>query len=95
MRKTSWIVIGLAAFALAVGCTTKNDEDTGPANGGSSGGGYTPTPNGVGMNEQEACETLRDAFDEHASRLGCTYTLPDCPAYIRASQAPACSQYDQ
>jgi hypothetical protein len=95
MRKTSWIVIGLAAFALAVGCTTKNDEDTGPANGGSSGGGYTPTPNGVGMNEQEACETLLEAFEKHASRLGCTYTVPGCPGYIRESTVPECSQYDE
>ena len=70
-------------------------EDTGPASGGSSGGGYTPTPNGVGIGEQEACEMLRDAFDKHASRLSCTYTLPECPAYIRAGQAPVCSKYDE
>ncbi|HNZ21030.1 MAG TPA: hypothetical protein PKL24_02735 [Polyangiaceae bacterium] len=95
MRNTSWIVVGLAAIALAVGCTTKSEEDTGPASGGSSGGGYTPTPNGVGIGEQEACEMLRDAFDKHASRLSCTYTLPECPAYIRAGQAPVCSKYDE
>ncbi|MFW5740161.1 MAG: hypothetical protein ACOC1F_07330 [Myxococcota bacterium] len=80
MRKSSWIVIGLAAFALAVGCTISDDEDTGPANV---------------IGEQEACEILRDAFDQHASRLGCTYTLPDCPGYIRDAETPVCSQYDE
>lgn len=96
MRKSSWIVIGLAAFALAVGCTiSDDDEDPGPANGGSGGGGYSPDPNGVAIGEQEACEILRDAFDEHAGRLGCTYTLPDCPSYIRQSGAPVCSEYDE
>lgn len=95
MRKTTWIVIGLAALALAVGCSISNDEDTGPATGGSAGGGYTPTPNGVAMGEQEACETILDAIDENVVRLGCTYTRPTCPGYIRDSEAPVCSEYDQ
>lgn len=96
MRKTTWMLIGLTAFVVAVGCSTKDeDTDTGPAPGGASGGGHTPTPNGVPMDEDDACETLVDAFDTHAKRLGCTYTLPECPGYIRLSGAPECSEYDQ
>jgi hypothetical protein len=95
MRKSSWIVIGLAALALAVACSTTEDEDTGPRDGGSAGGAYTPTPNGVGMGELAACEAILDAIDENVERLGCVYTRSECPGYIRQSGAPECSQYDQ
>ncbi len=58
-------------------------------------GPYHPTPNGVAMSEMEACTVLLGAFVENTDRLGCTYSAPACPDYIRASGAPICSQYDE
>ena len=100
MRHKTWMFVSLSAAALtmawAMGCTTSDeDPDTGPGTGGSAGGGYTPPTNGVAMSEGDACESLRGAFDKHASRLGCTYTMPICPDYIRSSGAPVCSEYDE
>lgn len=72
-------------------------EDDGVADAAeeASSGAYTPTPNGVAMSEFDACTALLDAFAENIDRLGCSYVAPDCPAYLRNSGAPICSEYDE
>jgi len=72
-------------------------EDDGVADAAeeASSGAYTPAPSGVAMSELEACTVLLDAVLENTDRLGCTYTAPNCPDYIRGSGAPICSEYDE
>lgn len=97
MRNIGLILMASAIAASAFwGCTTTSDQ-TQPAGGGGATAypPYEPPTTGVGMNEYEACVTLTDALSQEATRLRCVYTSPTCPAYIRGSGAPECSQYDE
>jgi hypothetical protein len=91
MQKSTWVVVTLAGLLAVVGC----EKGTGGAGDGSAGAPHTPEPNGVPMNEGDACEALLNAFEQHAIRLRCTFTSPTCPGHIRVSGAPHCSQYDE
>ena len=88
MRKITWIAMCALAFGVAVGCS---DDDTDTGN--------TPAPetgvNGKKISEDKACETLVDALEAQADKLGCTLETLACPDYIRTGAAEDCSLYDQ
>jgi hypothetical protein len=75
----------LLALVLAVGCSSEEDDQSGP---------YAPPGNGVAIGASQACEALRAAHVAQHNALTCgLITLPVCDGYI-SNQKP-CAQYDQ
>lgn len=80
---------GALALALA-GCGAEDDGDTTPDDGR-----VHPPPNGVRIDEDEACTRLSTAFRDQALALGCSSTTRGCPDLLRSQFVTACLQYDE
>jgi hypothetical protein len=96
MKSKLRVVLVLAGIGLLAGCSSSDSNSTSGGAGGSDPIAYEPAQSGIPMDETEACKTVTDAMSAAAVKLGCTITLPTtCPDYVRATQEPACSQWDQ
>jgi hypothetical protein len=89
-----------AALTLTFACSEEPPEDeddagTGAMGGGGDDGKHHPPPNGTRISEEEACNLLRDAYDQKVQDLGCVQTLPVCLAFIRVPYDPDCAEFDQ
>lgn len=98
MRLSSLLIGSLLTLCTTlIGCSSSDDTEAVGAAGSTQQQpeGFTPTPTGVRISEQEACEAYVAGLEAAAERLGCTMTTPLCPGFLRQSAGEACYQYDQ
>jgi len=84
---------------LSLACTACSGLDDGNELGssGSSGGDgkVHPAPNGVHLDEAEACDLVQSVIRDKSLKMGCGMTVRACPGFLRVQYSPDCMQYDQ
>lgn len=93
MRRIYSILLAVGAMSLAIGCTVESTSKPAPST--NEGGPYTPAPNGVAIDELKACELMVGYMEKTAKKYNCKVAAVTCPDYLRQSDAPKCSQYDE
>lgn len=89
---------GLALGVALAACGETDGNELTQSGASSSGTGdnrYHPTPNGVRISEDAACNAVRGAIVARATELACVKSLPLCKAFIVSQYQPECMQYDQ
>ncbi len=101
MKPFLFLLAFLLALPTACRVVEVDDDDGSSSTAGSGGmgdGKYHPAPNGTRISEMEACERLKTALEQRATKLNfkCTATtLPICPNLLRRIFNPACMEYDE
>ncbi len=85
----------LASIAALVACGSSDTGGGSTGDAGVSDGRYHPSPNGVHITEDAACQGLLGAQEDRRQVLGCAGTSRTCPSLLRAEFQTECMEYDQ